>query len=150
MFGTADLAKLSRPAPLGSVYAVCASCNPVDIKKLFDVVEIIDFTNDYNTATALTFAHAILKLDPEMPVVLSHGTNIIPEVAFLLDLVLDRPAPVVVTGSMRPMSSVRIWSTSSLLEQRLTRLVARFFDMQVSGDARCMRAACIPQSVGPD
>ena len=50
----------------------------------------------------MKFAKIIKDLDPNMPVVISHGTNIIPEVAFLLDIVLDRPAPVVVTGSMRP------------------------------------------------
>ena len=122
-----------------------------DIKKLFDIVEIIDFSNDYDTATALTFAHAILKLDPEMPVVLSHGTNIIPEVAFLLDLVLDRLAPVVVTGSMRPMSSVRTRSTSLLPDQRLTRLIDLFFlDMQISSDARCMWTAGVLRTSRPD
>lgn len=82
------------------------SAASADLKKLVDL-EILDFTNDEDTATALKYARIIEALDPEMPVVLSHGTNVMPEVAFLLDLVLDRPAPVVVTGSMRPISSVR-------------------------------------------
>ena len=86
-----------------------------------------------------------------MPVVLSHGTNIIPEVAFLLDLVLDRLAPVVVTGSMRPMSSVRTRSTSLLPDQRLTRLIDLFFlDMQISSDARCMWTAGVLRTSRPD
>ena len=88
-------------------------------------VEILDFTNDEETATALEYARVIKGLDPEMPVVLSHGTNVISEVAFLLDLVLDRPAPVVVTGSTRPISSVRCACLSAGLPYTLTGLCGR-------------------------
>ena len=72
------------------------------MEKLVDIVKIHELRGDYETSTILGFAKIIKELDPNMPVVISHGTNIIPELAFLLDTVLDRPAPVVITGSMRP------------------------------------------------
>ena len=78
-----------------------------ELTKLVDIVKILDYTHNRHMSNALLYAQAIMELDADMPVVLSHGTNLIPEIAFFLDLVLDRPAPVVVTGSMRPMSSVR-------------------------------------------
>lgn len=40
-------------------------------------------------------------MDFNMPIVFTHGTDILPEAAFLSDIELDRPAPVVVSGSMR-------------------------------------------------
>ena len=72
------------------------------MEKLVDIVKIHELRGDYETSTILGFAKIIKELDPNMPVVISHGTNIVPELAFLLDTVLDRSAPVVVTGSMRP------------------------------------------------
>lgn len=73
-----------------------------EIQRLVDIVEIHDISGDYQTSSIAKYAKFIKELDPDMPVVISHGTNVIPELAFLLDTVLERSAPIVVTGSMRP------------------------------------------------
>ncbi len=57
------------------------------------------------------------QADPTIDgVVVVQGTDVIEETAFLWDLVLDRPEPVIVTGAMRAASDPRDDGPRNLLE----------------------------------
>jgi len=112
-----------------------------EINKVVRVVKIINAEQVYNgagTEEVLEVARSIKALDPDVGVVISRGTNVIPEWAFLLDLTLDRPGPVVITGSMRPISGVSgalALSSCSEVSWKLFFL----WNPQLSSDAHCKR-----------
>lgn len=72
---------------------------------MVDIVQVIEASSlQYKTVEYLKLARLIKTIDT--PVVVTRGTSDIPELAFFLDVTLNRQLPVVVTGSMRPMSAV--------------------------------------------
>ena len=73
--------------------------------------------------------HARAHLDAGAEgIVVTHGTDTLEETAFFLDLVLDTPHPVVVTGAMRPATGLSADGPRNLLDS--------------------VRVACDPQSGG--
>ncbi|KAL7005012.1 hypothetical protein EMMF5_005376, partial [Cystobasidiomycetes sp. EMM_F5] len=83
-----------------------------NIAQVAGVVEVK--TQQYDTAEYLRLARLIKTIDT--PVVITRGTNDIAELAFFLDVTLDRKLPVVVTGSMRPISGLSADSQYNLVQ----------------------------------
>lgn len=80
---------------------------------LDDIAEVVAVDRGLVPASHFTFPQLLdlaaevrrLQADPAIRgVVIVQGTDVIEETSFLLDLVLDAPAPVVVTGAMRSAS----------------------------------------------
>ncbi|KAL7004434.1 hypothetical protein EMMF5_005985 [Cystobasidiomycetes sp. EMM_F5] len=86
-----------------------------EISQVVDIVQVIEASSlQYKTVEYLKLARLIKTIDT--PVVVTRGTSDIPELAFFLDVTLNRQLPVVVTGSMRPMSALSSDAKYNLLQ----------------------------------
>lgn len=95
--------------------------------KDFAEVELIDFSaipGPHMTPEKMMELKALVQKQCERSdifgVVITHGTDNLEETAYLLDLTLDTPKPVVVTGSMRNASELGYDGPSNLASAILT------------------------------
>jgi L-asparaginase len=88
------VAAVPQMAEVADVVAVPGPAGPshgLDLRALLGIADLVRNVRDDDTVDG---------------VVVTHGTNMLEELAFLLSLVLAPGKPVVVTGSMRPLSAL--------------------------------------------
>ena len=91
------------------------------------------------------------RMDPELAgVVITHGTNTLEETAWLLELLIDDPRPVVLVGAMRPATALSADGPLNLLQalqlavdpQAVGRGVLVLMDGVIHGAREVTKAAC--------
>ncbi len=108
---------LQRATSSGMAWSVSAA----DLIKQFETSLNISFTTLYTGLAAnfrlsdvLKIAHAIQNDTEHGGFLITLGTDVIEEVAFALDYLLDDPPPVVIVGAMRPADALGYDGVSNL------------------------------------